>query len=418
MALLGAILLTLTLLQCSHATDSSHAEPAAQHEDDDDAEDGVVWINELTSADTILINDDLTGSQLAELDGLGRIKSRTSVYPYGFSHYDDSSTTRLYAGSPRDRSVGLDHMGARFYSPEHGIWTSADPAILTSPEQYVTAEFSAANPYAYANLRPVVAADRDGQFWHVVAGAAAGALIGGSLEAARQYVEHGKIESWGRVSAAAGGGGVSGGLTALAPGAGLASLMGLGATSNVAGGMTTRLIESGGKSAGTLDEVATDAVLGAGTGGIVKGGSAVLRKVAPKKPSIPPASKAPVAKVGTSSASSSKGIGFGSNDLALGLNPGGALKKWTMQHGGKTAGEFNTSSGRFPDQIRSAMEQASHIRFNLDGVDVRRASGMLNDMGEPAAGYTNYELHLLKATPQFLEKTTFYQGGVSVSIPF
>ena len=85
------------LLQCSHATDSGNAGPAtAQHEDDEET-DGVVWINELTSADTILINDDLTGSQLAEVDGLGRDKSRTSVYPYGFSRYDDSRTTR---GSP------------------------------------------------------------------------------------------------------------------------------------------------------------------------------------------------------------------------------------------------------------------------------------------------------------------------------
>ena len=77
-------------------------------------------------------------------------------------------------------------MGARFYAPELGVWTSGDPAILTKPEQYVTAEFGAANAYAYANLRPVVAADRDGQFWHVLAGAAAGGFIGGTVEAARR----------------------------------------------------------------------------------------------------------------------------------------------------------------------------------------------------------------------------------------
>jgi RHS repeat-associated protein len=299
MALLGAILLTLTLLQCSHATDSNHAEPAAQHEDDDDAEDGVVWINELTSADTILMPD-LTGSSLGEADGLGVRKTDVSLYPYGFARRDNSAETNVFADSPRDRSVGLDHMGSRFYSPQLGIWTSADPAILTNPEQYVTAEFAAANPYAYANLRPVVAADRDGQFWHIAAGAVAGGLIGGGIEAARQYLEHGKIESWGRLGAATAGGVAAGTLSAANPGAGLAMVMGMGATSNMVGGITTRLVASGGKSAGTLTDVATDALVGAGSGGIVKGGSAALRKVIPKNAPTPPASKAPVANVGTS----------------------------------------------------------------------------------------------------------------------
>ena len=69
-------------------------------------------------------------------------------------------------------------------------------------------------------------------------------------------------------------------------------------------------------------------------------------------------------------------------------------------------------------QIRSAMDQAKGIRFNLDGVDLSRVSGALNEFGEPTAGYTNYELHLLLSTPQYLGKATFYRGGAAVPSPF
>jgi RHS repeat-associated protein len=259
-----------------------------------EADNGVVWINELTSADRIFLTD-LTGSSLGEADGLGVRKTEVSLYPYGFARHDDSAETNVYADSPRDRSVGLDHMGARFYSPGLGIWTSADPAILTSPEQYVTAEFAAANPYAYANLRPVMAADRDGQFWHVVAGAAVGGLIGGGMEAARQYVEHGKIESWGPVGAATGGGAISGGLTAAAPRAGAFGSQVLGVGADVMGGVAERMIASGGKDAGNV----TDVLMDAGGSLVSGGGSKVLKQVMPKKALKPPVTKAPVAKVGS-----------------------------------------------------------------------------------------------------------------------
>jgi RHS repeat-associated protein len=66
-------------------------------------------------------------------------------------------------------------MGARFYALDLGIWTSGDPVAITHPEKLVTADFAAANPYAYANLTPVVAADRDGHFFQILARAFMGA---------------------------------------------------------------------------------------------------------------------------------------------------------------------------------------------------------------------------------------------------
>ena len=59
-----------------------------------------------------------------------------------------------------------------------------------------------------------------------------------------------------------------------------AGVMSVGGLSGVAGGMATRLVESGGKSAGTLTDVIGDAAVGAGTAGLLKGGGAVFSKVA------------------------------------------------------------------------------------------------------------------------------------------
>ncbi len=261
-------------------------------------------VRELSSADTILLSD-LIGSLLGESDGVGTPKAEHAVYPYGLTRYDDSSETNKYAGNPRDGVVGLDHMGSRFYAAELGVWTSGDPVAITSPNAYVGDEFGAANPYAYANLRPVIAADRDGQFWHIAAGAALGAVVGGGIEAIRQYATTGKVEDWGRVGAAAAGGAVSGAVTAANPAVGLAGVMTVGAASGAAGGVTERLVASGGKDAGTITDVLVDAAVGAATAGVVKGASAALKKIRPPRP---PAQQAPVNQVkSTAGGSGSQG---------------------------------------------------------------------------------------------------------------
>src|SRR5690606_22168642 len=119
-----------------------------------------------------------------------------------------------------------------------GVWTIGDPVLVNSPEAVATAEFGTANPYAYANLNPVVAVDSDGNFWHIAVGAGVGALIGGGVEAARQYATTGKVEDGGRVGAAAAGGAVSGGIVAAHPGVGVTAILAMGTASSVAAGTT------------------------------------------------------------------------------------------------------------------------------------------------------------------------------------
>jgi RHS repeat-associated protein len=110
---------------------------------------------------------------------------------------------------------------------------------------------------------------------------------------------------------------------------------------------------------------------------------------------------------------------FGENDLILGLNPNGALKQWAQKLGGKTFAEFETIGKNFVTQIRQAMQKATTIRFNLNGVDVTKANGLINEYGEPLRNnYTNFELFIIKNTPEFLNKTRFYIDNKEVPSPF
>jgi RHS repeat-associated protein len=177
-------------------------------------------------------------------------------------------------------------MGARFYAPTFGVWTRADPFGVTSPEHFVAADFAAANPYAYAKDSPLLVADRDGHFWNIAIGAAVGGLVGGGIEAGRQYWATGRIESWGRIGAAASGGAISGAMTAACPVAGLSGFFGGNAVSGAAGGMAQRLVESGGQSAGTLKEAVFDAGIGVATAGIMKGGGAIVGAAVKRAPSV------------------------------------------------------------------------------------------------------------------------------------
>src|SRR5438105_2789524 len=77
-------------------------------------------------------------------------------------------------------------------------------------EGLVTADFAVGKRYVYANDRPLLVADRDGRAGHIAVGLGLGALMGGGIEAVRQYMATGHIESWGRIATAAAGGAIAG----------------------------------------------------------------------------------------------------------------------------------------------------------------------------------------------------------------
>lgn len=245
-------------------------------------------VKTLDAADTVLINDQL-GSLLAETDGTGERVLRSAAYPYGVARYDNSKETRSYANAPRDRSIGLDLMGARFYAPDLGVWTIGDPILVTDPSRVASEEFATANPYAYANLNPIVGVDSDGNFFHIAVGAALGGVIGGGVEAVRQLTFADGPMDWGRVGAAGVAGGVTGAISAAVPAAGLFSTLGMGGVNGAVSGISERLVVSGGASAGTLRDVAIDAGVGVLSAGLFKGAAALVSKV--KAARVAPAAK-------------------------------------------------------------------------------------------------------------------------------
>ncbi|HEX9296196.1 MAG TPA: RHS repeat-associated core domain-containing protein, partial [Polyangiaceae bacterium] len=180
-ALLGA-----ALALGGYACGSDNDQPAVPPIDDG-------TVQTLGEDDELLFNDQL-GSLAEQTSGSGKITGSFAAYPFGIARYDTSKQTRRYANTVRDVHVGLDSMGARFYAPDLGIWTSPDPVSIENPERAVGADVAAANPYAYANLEPIIAKDEHGQWFHVAIGAAIGAAIGGAVEAYHQYKETGHVE--------------------------------------------------------------------------------------------------------------------------------------------------------------------------------------------------------------------------------
>ena len=70
-----------------------------------------------------------------------------------------------YTGKKLDIPTRLYYFNQRYYDPEIGRFVNEDPAG------------QAFNPYLYCGNNPLVYVDPDGQFWWVVAGAIAGAVI-------------------------------------------------------------------------------------------------------------------------------------------------------------------------------------------------------------------------------------------------
>jgi RHS repeat-associated protein len=112
--------------------------------------------------DALLFYDGL-GSLTEVARATGEALASTAFFPYGRTRYDSASETDKYTGVPRDSSVELDQMQARWYVPELGVWSSVDPLNWTDPTKKVGMPFAAGNPYAYAGCQPTTATDRSGE---------------------------------------------------------------------------------------------------------------------------------------------------------------------------------------------------------------------------------------------------------------
>ncbi|TCK16760.1 RHS repeat-associated protein [Ancylobacter aquaticus] len=98
------------------------------------------------------------GSVSLELDEAGAVISFEEYFPFGGTSYQavrsQTETPKRYRflGRERDEESGLYHLGARYYAPWLGRWTSPDPAGLTD----------GSNRYAYAGNDPIGLVDPGG----------------------------------------------------------------------------------------------------------------------------------------------------------------------------------------------------------------------------------------------------------------
>ena len=154
-------------------------------------------------------------------------------------------------------SLGLYDFSARMYDPALGRFLSVDP---------MAEGYRHLSPYAYCAGNPVVYVDKDGQvIGRVVVGAVVGAAINGGI--ALLSGESGR-DVLGAVARGAVDGGIAGLTFGMSMGTTLAGKIAVsaavGAATSTASSTVGQLVESGGVDA---REVATDAALGAVTGG-------------------------------------------------------------------------------------------------------------------------------------------------------
>ena len=163
-------------------------------------------------------------------------------------------------------SLGLYDFSARMYDPALGRFLSVDP---------MAEGYRHLSPYAYCAGNPVVYVDKDGQvIGRVVVGAVVGAAINGGI--ALLSGESGR-EVLGAVARGAVDGGIAGLTFGMSMGTTLAGKIAVsaavGAATSTASSTVGQLVESGGVDG---REVATDAALGAVTGGVMQKASSKL----------------------------------------------------------------------------------------------------------------------------------------------
>ena len=176
-----------------------------------------------------------------------------------------------YRGYYYDTETGLYYLMSRYYDPEVCRFISADVYMTTG--QGVLG----GNMWAYCGNNPVVRYEVQGEFWNIIIGAAAGAIISGAISVISQGIENGWDNiNWGSVGVAAATGAISGGLAATGVGV-VGQTIANGVIGAVSAGVDTH-VSSGGKATASeyLTNIAVGGVLGAVSGRI--GGSGAGNK--------------------------------------------------------------------------------------------------------------------------------------------
>ena len=108
----------------------------------------------------------------------GQIVAKYSYDAWGNCTVTNASGTNIgtvnpfrYRGYYYDSETGFYYLNSRYYSPEFGRFISADRYISTGQSVIGNSMF------AYCDNNPINRADENGEFWHLLVGAAVGVAV-------------------------------------------------------------------------------------------------------------------------------------------------------------------------------------------------------------------------------------------------
>ncbi len=175
-----------------------------------------------TRWDTYWYEKNIFGDVVAAYDNTGTVLVRYKYDAYGkptITYYNGGASTAvaknpfMFRGYYYDSDLQLYYLNARYYDANTGRFISPDriDVVCATP-----GALTDKNLYAYCDNNPVMRVDYDGEYWHIVIGVAAGALIGGISSIVGQAVSGQKI-NWAEVAVSAASGALTGAITAACP---------------------------------------------------------------------------------------------------------------------------------------------------------------------------------------------------------
>jgi RHS repeat-associated protein len=129
------------------------------------------------------IHTDLLGSPVVESDANGAVLASTRMHYRPFGETKETPKDEVgYTGHKFDTDTGLNYMQQRYYDPSIGRFYSDDPVGYKAKNPVMSF-----NRYLYVNNNPYKYTDPDGEFIHMIVGAAIGAAIDAGLQTYKNY---------------------------------------------------------------------------------------------------------------------------------------------------------------------------------------------------------------------------------------
>ena len=117
-----------------------------------------------------------------------------------------------YRGYVYDEDTQIYYLQSRYYDPETCRFINADDAsVLAASPTALTDK----NLFTYCDCNPLVRADNEGEFWHILAGAGVGAIVNMACYIACQVIDGAEITG-GQIAVSLVSGAIGGALTAVA----------------------------------------------------------------------------------------------------------------------------------------------------------------------------------------------------------